>query len=116
MVKLLSMAAAAGLMLALAGTPSAQAASREAPAKAPGVSHEQATEFSAQRRRYRARRIGPRYRYVRRWGPRYRYARPYYRYRYARPYYYYDYPYYYRPRPYVYAAPFPGFYFGFGPW
>lgn len=119
MIKLLSIAAAGGLALCLAGAPAAEAT----PRKAAGITQEQPTEFSSHRRRYRAYaprhryayRHGPRYRYAYRYGPRYRYVRRYYgpRYRYVRP--YYAYAPYYRPAPYV-GVGLPGFYFGFGGW
>jgi hypothetical protein len=67
-------------------------ASATTPAKAPGIhTQSEATDVSAQRRRYR-------------------YSRRYYR-----PYYYAPQPYYYAPRPYYrpYYRP-PGLYFGFG--
>jgi len=115
MLKVLSAAAGAGLLLALLSAPT-QAVER----KSPGVSQSPSVELSAQRRRHRFHRGGCHFRhYGYRYRP-YRYAyRPYryayrpYRYVY-RPYYYYDSPYYYRPyyRPYYYT-PFP-FFFGFG--
>jgi hypothetical protein len=108
MLKVLSAAAGAGLLLALLSAPT-QAAER----KSSGASTSQSVELSAQRRGYRYHRGG---RHFRHYGYRYRPYRYGYRpYRYAyRPYYYYGSPYYYRPyyRPYYYT-PFP-FFFGFG--